>query len=83
MRCIVVWAEDGPKPSARAVADMNVAWLNKALAKLGVTKRKDSSDRASAIYAAVIGAQLIARSRNDLPLFDRVIDTYRSAGLIP
>lgn len=83
MRCIVVWAEDGPKPSARAVADMNVAWLNKALAKLGVTKRKDSSDRASAIYAAVIGAQLIARSRNNLPLFDRVIDTYRSAGLIP
>jgi len=74
---------DAVKAEVSAFADVNVAWLNKVLTKLGVTKGQASRDRAAAIYASVIGAQLVARSRNDISLFDQVIDTYHSTGLIP
>jgi len=33
--------------------------------------------------AAVAGAQLIARSRSDISLYDALIDSYRVAGLLP
>ncbi|QKF52596.1 hypothetical protein FX982_03585 [Pseudomonas graminis] len=39
--------------------------------------------RALAIYTAVAGAQLIARTRSDIQLFDALIQDYRDAGLIP
>jgi TetR/AcrR family transcriptional repressor of nem operon len=39
--------------------------------------------RALAIYTAVAGAQLIARTRSDIELFDALIQDYRDAGLIP
>jgi len=38
---------------------------------------------ARAIYAAVAGAQLMARSRADLKLFDALIESFRGSGLIP
>jgi TetR/AcrR family transcriptional repressor of nem operon len=37
----------------------------------------------NAIFAAVAGAQLMARSRSDISLFDSLIDSYRVAGLLP
>jgi TetR/AcrR family transcriptional regulator, transcriptional repressor for nem operon len=74
---------DAVKAEVSTFADVNMAWLNKVLTKLGVTKDQARNDRAAAIYAAVIGAQLIARSRNDISLFDQVINTYSTAGLIP
>jgi TetR/AcrR family transcriptional repressor of nem operon len=37
--------------------------------------------RASAIFAAVSGAQLMARGRADIALFDALIDHYCAAGL--
>lgn len=64
--------------------DLNVRWLTDVLAashpKLDQETRKD---RALAIYAAVEGAQLIARGRDDIGVYDKTIDSYRSAGLIP
>jgi len=39
--------------------------------------------RARAIFAAVAGAQLMARSRSDISLFDSLIESYRVAGLLP
>jgi hypothetical protein len=39
--------------------------------------------RALAIYTAVAGAQLIARTRLDIGLFDELILSYQAAGLIP
>jgi hypothetical protein len=36
-----------------------------------------------AIFAVVAGAQLMARSRSDILLFDSLIDSYRVAGLLP
>ncbi|EGH48014.1 regulatory protein, TetR, partial [Pseudomonas syringae pv. pisi str. 1704B] len=36
-----------------------------------------------AIFSAVAGAQLVARSRSDISLFDTLIDTYRASGPLP
>ena len=67
----------------RAFADVNVAWLSKMLIAAGVVTAHDSVPRARAIFAAVAGAQLIARSRSDIALFDALIVSYREAGLLP
>ena len=39
--------------------------------------------RALAIFSAIEGAQLVARGRGDVTLFDRAIDAHRSVGLMP
>jgi TetR/AcrR family transcriptional repressor of nem operon len=67
----------------QAFADVNIAWLGKTLVAAGVVGRADSEARARAIYAAVSGAQLMARSRADISLFDALIDGFRAAGLLP
>ena len=78
--------DDLPDPikiEVQAFADVNVAWLGKVLVAVGVVKPKDSADRARAIFAAVSGAQLMARSRADIALFDALVKSYRKAGLLP
>ena len=70
------------KTEVQAFTDVNVAWLTKVLTTTGLAK-KASVQRAKSIYAAVAGAQLMARSRADLPLFDGLMDGYRAAGLLP
>jgi len=67
----------------RTFADVNVAWLAKTLAAAGVAKPREAKKRARAIFAAVAGAQLMARGRQDIKLFDELIDNYRAAGLLP
>jgi len=74
---------DAVKTEVQAFADVNVAWLSKVLVAAGVVAAKDSGQRARAIFAAVAGAQLMARSRADLSLYDATIDSYRAAGLLP
>ena len=64
-------------------ADINIAWLTKVLLAGGFVGEQGSAARARAIYAAVVGAQLVARSRADLPLYDELIESYRGAGLLP
>jgi TetR/AcrR family transcriptional regulator, transcriptional repressor for nem operon len=71
------------KKEVQAFADVNVAWLSKVLSDIGVTGPKESEERARAIFAAVAGAQLLARSRSDISLFDELIASYRLAGLLP
>lgn len=66
-----------------AFADVNVAWLSKVLAAAGAVSAEESVGRARAIYAAVAGAQLVARSRSDISLYDSLIENYRAAGLLP
>ena len=78
--------DDLPEPvkkEVQAFADVNVAWLKKTLSKAGVVKPRESERRARAIYAAVAGAQLMARSRADVSLYDELIEGYRAAGLLP
>jgi TetR/AcrR family transcriptional repressor of nem operon len=64
-------------------ADVNIAWLGKLLVAAKVCKTKAATDRARAIFAAVAGAQLLARSRSDIALFDTLVETYRTSGLLP
>jgi TetR/AcrR family transcriptional repressor of nem operon len=70
------------KTEVQAFADVNVAWLSKMLAAASIPESKCAT-RARAIYAAVVGAQLLARSRADLNLFDTLIVGFRESGLIP
>lgn len=74
---------DAVKTEVQAFADVNVAWLGKALTAAGVVTAEESAKRARAIYAAVVGAQLVARMRSDIALYDALIESYRAAGLLP
>jgi TetR/AcrR family transcriptional regulator, transcriptional repressor for nem operon len=71
------------KTQVQAFADVNIAWLSKALTAAAVVDAAESESRARAIFAAVSGAQLLARSRADIALYDLLIDSYRAAGLLP
>jgi TetR/AcrR family transcriptional repressor of nem operon len=64
-------------------ADVTVAWLSKPLSAAGIVHSDESEARARAIYAAVAGAQLFARGRADIALFDTMIENYRTVGLLP
>lgn len=74
---------DAVKREVKVFADVNVAWLSKVLSAAAVVSAQDSESRARAIFAAVAGAQLVARSRSDISLYDALIESYRVAGLLP
>ena len=74
---------DAVKREVQAFADVNVAWLRRVLSAAAVVGAEDSENRARAIFAAIAGAQLMARSRSDISLYDALIDSYRLAGLLP
>ena len=71
------------KTEVQGFADVNVAWLRRLLVSAGVARPEDSETRARAIYSAVAGAQLFARGRSDIALFDAMIESYRKVGLLP
>jgi TetR/AcrR family transcriptional repressor of nem operon len=71
------------KKEVQAFANVNVAWLSRMLSAAAVVNSGESEQRARAIFAAVAGAQLMARSRSDISLYDALIDSYRVAGLLP
>ncbi len=73
---------DPVKVEVQAFADVNVAWLTRMLAA-ACGEGRDWTSRARAIYAAVAGAQLVARGRADLELYDTMIDSLLESGLIP
>lgn len=78
--------DDLPEPVRREVqtfADINVAWLGERLIEAGLVAAAESEERARAVFAAIAGAQLLARSRSDISLFDSMIKSYRAAGLLP
>ena len=74
---------DAVRAEVQAFADVNVAWLSRLLVAASVVGAGESEARAWAIYAAVAGAQLIARGRSDIGVFDALIEGYRTAGLLP
>jgi len=71
------------KKEVQTFADVNVAWLSRVLSAAALLSSEESDRRARAIFAAVAGAQLMARSRSDISLFDSLIESYRVAGLLP
>lgn len=74
---------DEVKTEVQAFADVNVAWLKKTLVAAKIASPKDAERRARAIYAGIAGAQLMARSRADIGLYDSLIESYRATGLLP
>ena len=72
------------KVEVKAFADIHVAWLTRMLTLSGAcTDAEAASKRAAAIFAAVSGAQLMARGRADATMFDAVIEGYCAVGLLP
>lgn len=64
--------------------DINVEWLTRLLSlDPQRNDKKANKARAMAIFAAIEGAQLIARGRADIRIFDETIRAYRISGLIP
>jgi TetR/AcrR family transcriptional regulator, transcriptional repressor for nem operon len=61
---------------------MNVAWIARVLALESNGDANAHERRARAIFAAVEGAQLVARSRGDVTVYDEIVLTYRESGLI-
>jgi TetR/AcrR family transcriptional repressor of nem operon len=85
--CGIMAAEYGDLPPEVRVevdkfTDANVRWLVEVL-----TRRKGAADAASigqqalAIFAAIEGAQLIARGRGDVGVYDAIVATYWATGL--
>jgi TetR/AcrR family transcriptional repressor of nem operon len=75
--------DDLPEPvkaEVKAFTDLNTAWLAEILAAAGDPA---PAPRALAIFAAIGGAQLAARSRGDIALYDAIVESYRATGLIP
>jgi TetR/AcrR family transcriptional repressor of nem operon len=71
------------KAEVENFANINVSWLSKTLAAAGLTDLAKSEKRARAIFAAISGAQLLARSRADIALFDELVSSYRETGFLP
>jgi len=79
-------SEDLPEEVKREVqcfVDANVEWLTEVLCEKSPDNAEKNAQRALAIYTAVAGAQLIARTRQDITIFDNLIATYQESGLIP
>ncbi|MDR7144993.1 TetR/AcrR family transcriptional regulator [Rhizobium sp. BE258] len=63
-------------------SESNINWLKVFLGALDLN-RTDADTRAEAIFAAVEGAQLIARGYADIAVFDRCMNAYGQTGLFP
>jgi TetR/AcrR family transcriptional repressor of nem operon len=64
--------------------DANVRWLAKVLALKQPDAQPEALERqALSVFAAIQGAQLVSRGRNDISVYDQMIDSYRAAGLLP
>ena len=68
----------------RTFADVQVTWLTKVLGAADPGADAAAVEqRARAIFAAVGGAQVLARSRADIAMYDDMIAGYRVSGLLP
>jgi TetR/AcrR family transcriptional repressor of nem operon len=67
-----------------AFAKANVNWIGKVL-KLAepAALETERKEQAMAIFAAIEGAQLVARGCEDIAIYDRSIRVYRATGLMP
>jgi len=86
--CSFMAAEYDDLPEAVAAevqlfADINVAWIGRQLSAASIVSADHSEQRARAIFAAIAGAQLLARSRSDISFYDAAIYSYQAAGLLP
>lgn len=71
------------RQEVQAFIEVNLRWLERQLTAAGLAPAGQGAAHAQAIYAAIAGAQLLARGRADLALYDSLIESYRAAGLLP
>lgn len=71
------------RAEVQVFADVNIAWLKKVLLAAKAVAPREAEKRARAIYSAIVGAQLMARSRADISIYDNLIEGYRALGLLP
>ncbi|MER9137130.1 TetR/AcrR family transcriptional regulator [Mesorhizobium sp. M0830] len=65
-------------------AETNVGWITQVLTRAKpAAGEQQLREHAMAIFAAIEGAQLVARGCQDIAIYDRTIRTYRATGLIP
>lgn len=87
--CGIMAAEREDLPAAVRVevdrfTDANVRWLIEVLLLANPElERSALKPRALAIFAAIEGAQLVARGRGDVVVFDETIKAYQATGLLP
>lgn len=63
---------------------VNVSWLTTILLRQDPSADRDATARkALSVFSAIEGAQLVARGRGDISLYDQAIEGYRAVGLIP
>lgn len=74
---------DAVAKEVQAFADVNIAWIGRQLSAASLIAAEECERRARAIFAAICGAQLLARSRSDISIYDSAIGSYREAGLLP
>ena len=77
-----------PPEVRRAVVDyarMNIGWLIEVLSlrKKPQVDGKSIEEQALSIFAAIEGAQLVARSFKDVSIYDTLVHAYTLAGLLP
>jgi TetR/AcrR family transcriptional repressor of nem operon len=61
---------------------MNETWIARVLALTGKGDAAARERKARAIFAAIEGAQLVARSRGDASVYDDIVKTYRENGFV-
>lgn len=71
------------RSEVQAFGEDNVKWLTKAVSAATAATLEESERRARSIFAAVSGAQLMARSRAKMGVLDALMDGCRDFGLIP
>ncbi len=66
-------------------AETNIRWLAQLISpgRKAPSKVEAAHRQARALYAAVLGAQLVARSRHNVSLYDEIVAAYGTAGLLP
>lgn len=72
---------DGARTEVERFAAVNIAWLSAVL--FPRLDAATTAQKAQAVLAAIQGAQLLARGRGDLKVYDQTIAAYRLAGLFP
>jgi len=86
--CGIMAAEYGDlPPEVRAevdrFTDVNVDWLSRMISRNDPgADPQTTREKAMAVFAAIEGAQLVARGRGDIGVFDRSMQIYRSVGLM-
>ncbi|MEC3909634.1 TetR/AcrR family transcriptional regulator [Sphingobium sp. CR2-8] len=73
---------DPVKDEIEGFVEDNVSWVAGMISASRAVSQENARSRALAIYAALSGAQLIARSRGDISIFDAVAQSYGTCGLL-